>query len=218
MKSKIITSVRLLGHEYNNNNNNNNNNKRMSKTLKTIALTILLCTITANAQITKGNWMVGGSGNFDYAKTEPKNTNSSGTNINYTDNGTYSITLDPNIGYFIKDKLAIGMKISLVNSFIKFRALNLNDTYISISPNFRYYFLNVDKTYNVFIEPSFNYYTNNSLGNSSGFGLKSGFEIFLNSSVGIEPSLNYIYNESNQYKRNNFFIGIGVQVHLEKEK
>lgn len=188
------------------------------KTFKLLLITTLLSFVTSNAQITKGNWMVGGSGSFDYAKTEPKNTNSSGSSINYTGNGFYSITLDPNIGYFIKDKLAIGMKISLFNSFIEFRTLSLNGTIISISPNFRYYFLNIDKTYNVFIEPSFNYYTNNSLGNSSGYGLKSGLAIFLNNSVGIEPSLNYNYNESNQFKRNNFFIGVGIQVHLEKEK
>lgn len=187
------------------------------KTIK-LLITVLLFATATNAQITKGNWMVGGSGSFSYADTKPKNSNSSGTNINYSDSGTYSITLEPNIGYFIKDKLAIGMKISIINSFIEFKTLNPDDSYISISPNFRYYFLDVDKTYNVFVEPSFNYYTNNSLGNASGFGLKSGLAIFLNSSVAIEPSLNYVYNESSEFKRNNVFLGIGIQVHLEKEK
>jgi hypothetical protein len=187
------------------------------KTIKLLIATISLFNLTANAQITKGNWMVGGSGSFSYAKTKPKNSNSSGTNINYTDSGTYSITLEPNIGYFIKDKLAVGLKLNLLNSFTEFNSLNLNDSYVSISPNFRYYFLNVDKVYNVFVEPSFNYYTNNSLGNASGFGLKTGLAVFLNSSVALEPSLNYVYNESSEFKRNNIFLGIGIQVHLEKE-
>lgn len=188
------------------------------KTIKLILAISILTVYSSNAQITKGNWMVGGSGSFDYAKTELKNSTSSGTNLNYTDSGIYTITLDPNIGYFIKDKFAVGMKISLVNSFLEFQLLNLNDSYFGFSPNFRYYFLNVEKMYNVFIEPSYNYYINKSLGNSSGYGLKSGLAIFLNSSVGVEPSLNYVYNESDQFKRNNFFLGIGIQVHLEKYK
>ena len=188
------------------------------KTIKLIVVLILLSFLPSTAQITKGNWMVGGSGSFDYAKLTPKNSNSSGSNINYTDDGFYTVTLDPNIGYFIKDKLAIGVKINLFNSFAEFQSFNLNDTNIGISPNFRYYFLNVDKAYNIFIEPSYNYYTNNSLGNASGFGLKSGLAIFLNSSVAIEPSLNYVYNESDTFKRNNFFLGLGIQVHLEKDK
>jgi hypothetical protein len=188
--------------------------------MKTLNLffAIALFSFTSNAQITKGNWMVGGSGSFDYSKTEPKNASSSGTNINYTDIGSYTVRVEPNIGYFIKDKLAVGMKISAVNGFTEFRLFNLGNTSLGMSPNFRYYFLNVDKAYNVFVEPSYNYYINKFLGNSSGFGVKSGLAIFLNSSVAIEPSLNYVFIESDQFKRNNFFLGIGIQVHLEKDK
>lgn len=55
--------------------------------------------MTANAQITKGNWMVGGIGNFYSAQL--KNSN------NMTDN-SIGVELRPNLGYFIIDKFAFG--------------------------------------------------------------------------------------------------------------
>ena len=186
------------------------------KTYTTIIL-ILVFTTATTAQITKGNWMVGGSGSFSYSKTEPKNTTSSGTTIDYVSKGALSILLEPNIGYFIMDKLSLGLKINFLNSFIEGQSFSLSNSDISISPNFRYYFLNEDKIYNLFIEPSYYYFTSKNLGSASGYGLKSGLVVFLNSSVGIEPSLNYVYRESDEFKRNDLFVGIGIQIHLEKK-
>ena len=68
------------------------------KTLKTIAITILLSTITANAQITKGNWMVGGTGNF--SSYESKYIN----NGNEVTNKGIGTNISPNIGYFFINK------------------------------------------------------------------------------------------------------------------
>lgn len=186
------------------------------KPIKLFFITAFLFTGVANAQITKGNWMVGGSGSFAYSKTDPKNTSQSGTNIDYVSQGAFSILLEPNIGYFIKDKLALALKINFLNSFVENQSFNLDNSDISISPNIRYYFLNQDKIYNLFIEPAYYYYTSKNLGNASGYGIKSGVVVFLNSSVGIEPSLNYIHKESDEFKRDDFFVGIGIQIHLEK--
>lgn len=187
--------------------------------MKTIQffIAILLISLSTNAQITKGNWMMGGSGSFNYSKTEPKTTSTSGTTLVYSTNGTYTTLLEPNIGYFIKDKFSIGMKINFLNAFVENQPFSLNESNISISPNIRYYFLAVDKNYNLFVEPSYYYYMNKSLGNANGYGLKSGFVVFLNSSVGIEPTLNYLHNESDKFIKNDFFIGIGFQIHLEKK-
>lgn len=215
MKSKIITSVRLLGsgQEY-----KKNNNKLMSKTLKTIVLTILLCTITANAQITKGNWMVGGTGSFSYSKTESKNNPGTGTTINYTSNGYFKIALEPNIGYFLVNRLAIGCKLNYLNAFEEGEKLKTDAMNLSIGPYIRYYFLKDDKMYNLFIEPSFNKFLSNSLGNATSFSIKSGFVIFMNSSVGLETSISYIKTTSLDFERNEVFLGLGFQIHLEKDK
>lgn len=42
------------------------------KTFKLFLIAILLCTISASSQITKGNWMVGGSGSFTSYKAQFK--------------------------------------------------------------------------------------------------------------------------------------------------
>ena len=79
------------------------------KTIKLFIAITLLSFITSNAQITKGNWMIGGNIGFDYSKIENKNSNSSGTIIEYNELGTYNILLEPNIAYFIKNKFAMNM-------------------------------------------------------------------------------------------------------------
>lgn len=77
---------------------------------------ILLCSFSffcliANSQITKTNWIVGG--NFNFSST--KSLNNLGSN-SYT-----SIQLNGSIGYFIKNKLAVGLKpisiLTILNLF-----------------------------------------------------------------------------------------------------
>ena len=81
-----------------------NNFKLMSKTLKTIVFTIILSTITANAQITKGNWMVGGYANF--SNTSYESTNSNGSTSSGKSNG---LNISPTIGYFVANNFACGL-------------------------------------------------------------------------------------------------------------
>lgn len=191
------------------------------KNLNLFFIAIALFTFSnTNAQITKGNWMMGGNGSFSYSKYESKNTSSSsGTTINYVTTGSYYILLEPNIGYFIKDKFALGLKMSISNFFndgedIPFK---LSNSLIGLNPYVRYYFLEVDKNYNLFVEPSYYLYSNNNASYANGYGLKSGFVFFLNSSVGIEPTLSYIHTENEKSKGNRLLFGIGFQIHLEKK-
>ena len=96
-------------------------------------------------------------------------------------------------------------------------SFQLNQTQFSFSPFIRYYLLDVDKSFNLFIEPSYNKYTYKPLGNSDGYGLKFGHVYFLNSSVGIETSFNYQHNESDQLQTNKLFLAFGFQLYLEKK-
>lgn len=188
------------------------------KALKILFISSILYTITTNAQITKGNWMVGGNGNFSYSKTENKNNSGSGTTINYTPIGTYVITIEPNIGYFFMNKLVGGCKLSYLNAFQEGEKLDPDGMNLGIGPYIRYYFLKEDKTYNLFLEPSYNRFLSNGLGNASSFAIKSGFVIFMNNSVGFESSISFAKTSNSKFERNNILIGFGFQIHLEKEK
>jgi hypothetical protein len=186
------------------------------KTLK-IAITMLLFTFTTYAQITKGNWMFGGSAAFSYSKTDDKNNNITGTTINYSSVGSYNILIEPNIGYFFTDKIAFGCKLNYINSFLEGSKFDSDGMSLSLGPYLRYYFLKKEKDYNIFIEPAYYRFINRSIGNSNGLGIKSGLVIFMNKSVGIETSFNYSRFSGSKYDSNEIFIGLGFQIHLEKE-
>jgi len=69
---------------------------------KNILLILLTCgfVIKANSQITKGNWLVGGSANYTADKYSVNNS---------TQVTSQNFALLPYIGYFLKDKFAIGL-------------------------------------------------------------------------------------------------------------
>jgi len=178
------------------------------------SLIIVLFSITANSQITKGNWMVGGDGYYSSSKSG--RVDGSGE---YT---PWHFTINPNIGYFLKNKLVAGTVLDMKFS-------NFSGRYL-LSPFVRYYFLKPDKVYNVFSSINAGYgfiSSKNNQGNTvvSDFGLKVGGVVFLNSIVGLEFSINYsktyqenIKNDFRTGKRDNINIGFGLQIHLEKNK
>lgn len=62
-----------------------------------------------NAQISEGNWLVGGSGSFlAYSKNRTVLSPASTQNVK-----ALRIQLSPSIGYFVKDKFAVGLKPTL---------------------------------------------------------------------------------------------------------
>ena len=180
------------------------------KTIKLLAATFILISISATSQITKGNFMVGGNASF--------------TSISSSNNSkTSQINLTPNVGYFIFDKLSVG---TLINYSYSKSKDNFGGSSIyksnNIGPFIRYYLLNKEKDYNVFYETSYNFSLLKDNKNTE-FGNKLGLVLFLNSAVGFEVSLKYSLNK---YKypneivpdnsSNNFIFGLGLQIHLEK--
>ncbi|MFD0837261.1 hypothetical protein ACFQ0I_15890 [Mariniflexile aquimaris] len=175
----------------------------------------LFFTTFSYSQITKNNWLVGGSGNF---KTTTTKFLSDGTKP--YDNRTI-FTIAPNVGYFFYDKLSGGISLSYTydNIFEDYQ-------YFGIGPFVRYYFLNPEKRINLFLQGNYNYYEGgaktvdgNDTGkfHNNGHGFKAGSAIFLNSSVALELSLDYISNRLNStLKEKTFMIGAGFQIHLEK--
>lgn len=180
-----------------------------------ILFTLLFFKSFSYSQITKNNWLVGGSGNFKSTKTEKL---SDGTKA-YDDR--IILTISPNVGYFFYDKLAGG-----INLIYTYDNIFEDYQYFGVGPFIRYYFLNSEKRINLFLQGNFNYYeggsktidgNDNGVFHNSGYGFKAGSAIFLNSSVALEFSLDYNSNNLNStLKEETFTIGLGFQIHLEK--
>jgi hypothetical protein len=183
------------------------------KTTKLFVTITILSFLTSNAQITKGNWMVGGSGNF----TNYKSTFQSG-NTEMTQSGS-ALYISPNLGYFIVDNVVLGSIVSF--SFSNPSGDNNNSQGYGLSPFIRYYFRKSDKMINPFLQTSYSFNQGKSdsggSNKSNGYTVKGGSAIFFNSSVALELSLNYDSQKFNSdVKSNNFTVGIGFQIHLEK--
>lgn len=164
---------------------------------------------TLTAQITKSNWMVGGDATFLSNKTDY------GTSVSKTT----SFSINPNIGYFIIDKLAVGASVKLAYIFESNANTSNNSFNYGIGPFVRYYFLETEKPLNIFSEVSYNIERINNIDSKiDSFKIKAGAVYFLNNSVGIEVALNYLNQKNNtDIKNNAIFLGVGFQIHLEKE-
>ena len=186
------------------------------------ALVGLLFYNCAIGQITKGNWMMGGNGNFTKSvQTAPD-----------FDVRTTTITLSPNNGYFLADQFAVGARLKLDYNHRTYRNVESKETWWFVGPYVRYYILNNDRIVNFFTEADFQFHLNKHKATASGGGYNSdsktgfgsyslslGTAIFLNSSVAIEGAFNYerIPKDDDGIKVNNFGFRIGFQIHLEKD-
>ena len=200
-------------------------------------LTILLFAISAatysNGQITKHNWLVGGSGFF--------NSTTYTNDLGYRTSKENSVQLFPNIGYFFADKFAGGLKLifSTSNNRIISNGAGYNlgkyNTY-GFGPFFRYYILQAHKQFNILIDGSYQYSIERGGGVSSGdstplpvpitqytkntFSIAGGPVIYFNTIVGLEFLIGYTTSE---YVQNNgsskkLQFGLGFQIHLENDK
>ncbi|MBS1736190.1 MAG: hypothetical protein JSS98_06220 [Bacteroidetes bacterium] len=186
---------------------------------------ILAFSISANGQLDKNYWLVGGSGSFysyndDFTTTGQPTVTGKLTEIN----------LSANVGYFFFDKFAAGLRPG-INS-IKSHGFNSASvgtevTKIYIGPFARYYFLNKDKQFNLLIDGSYQFgsYSNFGKGAFQSASVMAGSEVFFNTSVGIEFLVGYLYQKNTknetqngyEYMRRGLNISIGFQLHLRKD-
>lgn len=188
------------------------------KTLTLFFFIVFTTLCTVNAQITKGNWMVGGSAYFGSSSAE-----SSGNGFSSSAKGS-GLNISPNLGYFIKDKFVIGAIPSF--DFSNPEGDNNNSTSFGIGPFVRYYFLKPENKINLLAQLRYGFSKGSNQGGASsqntGYGIKVGTVIYFNSSVGLEFALDYSYskNKSNNSDSistfKNLNLGIGFQIHLEK--
>jgi hypothetical protein len=182
------------------------------KTIHQFFIATLLVTLSANAQITKGNWMVGGSGNLTTYKSEYKSNSQSSISSETSGKG---ISLFPNIGHFIFDKFAVG----LTPSYGYFETENSSGSSFGIGSFARYYFLKPDNRVNLLSQVSYSYFQGENT-NGNNYIIKAGPTIFFNESAALEITLDYNSNISKDQnsvsKVSSFNIGIGLQIHLKK--
>ena len=183
-------------------------------------------------QITEGNWLVGGSGQLSaYSSTNTNVSPAREQNVK-----AFNISVSPNIGYFIKDRFAVGLRPSLTwekgkagDAFAPDGSVlggggKLTQIKFVIGPFSRYYLLDTEKPYNILIEAAYQY----GIGSPKPFNERLsifsagiGPVIYFNSSVGLEFLLGYnntIQNSDGYYRtsKNSIQMNIGLQIHLEK--
>lgn len=195
------------------------------KPIKSLFIATLFFTGAANAQITKGNWMVGGNANFSSQDTY----NNKGAKNNISQK---TVQLKPNLGYFLIDKLAIGARLGYEGTFFGdygYGATKSNSFFVG--PFARYYFLKPEKEVNVFAESSYSlgetYYRGaieyqNYSRLEKTYSFMAGPVVYFNSSVSMEFTLQYsstnIKYEENDLTNNKFQVGLGLQIYLEKNR
>lgn len=96
----------------------------------------------SNAQMTKGDWVISGNTGMGFNNTTTTvkvgGKSTDGPKVN-----TFSIT--PSVGYFVIDKLAVGLDLGYVNTTTKYQGLKSTNSTFSVMPTATYYFANSSK-------------------------------------------------------------------------
>lgn len=181
------------------------------KIISSILILFILTHYTANAQLTKGTWLLGGNGSYRSSKYNVPGGQDSKQTL---------IGINGNIGYFVRDKFAIGLK----PGYERYDAVDFS-RYISneykIGPFVRLYFLPNERQVNLFAELShqFGYRSVKGGGsfNNNNFSGLAGVAAFLNTTIALEFTLGYSYylynNNTGDVK--SIIAGVGFQFHLE---
>ncbi len=161
-------------------------------TKSTLALVAFVClTQIISAQtVGQGAWMIGGSAGLDIDNPKPDLLES-----------TTSWFLQPTLGYFIADDLAIGAAVLVGDA-----GFEGSETYFAVGPFARYYF-----TDPIFVQ--LNSLFNLNEGGGSSYGVSVGYSWFLNNGLAIEPALYFqsYGNEGDAFDGTSFGLSIGIQ-------
>jgi opacity protein-like surface antigen len=161
---------------------------------------VLLSSEFIHAQTTKGTWLLGGNASFQSIDEESV------------------FTLNPNLGYFVADRFAVGLNAG----FTKFNEL----TTLSLGPYLKGYFLTSERG-SLFAAAGFDY-TNISLPGSNsfsgtGYNIGAGYAVFLNSSIALELGAKYSRlgsSDDNVISGDSstgiFSMNVGFQIHFNK--
>ncbi len=170
-----------------------------------IVAALAMAAVSAQAQINKGQFMIGGTLGVNSSKFGDDGTRVTNTNIN------------PNVGYFFINNLAGGLRLDVESQKVKDQDA---DSRFAISPFVRYYFLPAAQKVNVFADASF------GIGSAGGddkesfnqFSIMAGPAVFLTPNVALEFAVGYkslggdFYG--NDERNNTIGLNVGFQIHL----
>lgn len=197
----------------------------MKSLLSIVAISFL--SLQGKAQLDKNTWLAGGSGNFYLSKRDY---------ISYVSpilNG-YSkelhLTVSPNIGYFIIDKLAVGLRPYFTWGKGEYfpddptsGGSHSDSKRYGIGPFVRYYFLDKERQFNLLTDISYQFgeWNLGGKGKLSNFSISSGPVIYFNTAVGMEFLLGYStqIEELKNFSKNSskgLNVSMGFQFHLTK--
>jgi hypothetical protein len=155
---------------------------------------------TAKGQLTKGNWLVGGSGNFAIQKRKVLDGNTKNTRLQ----------LSPNIGYFFVEKLVAGVKPVWELGASSLPGSSNSSYNLSLGPFLRYYLLPADRPLNVLTETSYRYGWGSGNNRQNMYSISTGPVMYFNTSVGLELTANYeVFNTLNgERSAKTFFLAV----------
>ncbi len=188
-----------------------------------LLLACIICSAASFGQITKNNWMVGGS--FSYSKVKLYDGSVLFQKIRL-------VNTSPAVGYFVIDKLATGIRAKILLSKVwnvtsQFGTQVSRQNQYDAGPFVRYYFLPVDNKINLFGDLAFTYGTHITFNSSDklpddhqyAYSVAGGMALFINSSIAAELQVEYSrwheVNIDSHYKK--LQLGIGLQIHLERD-
>lgn len=102
---------------------------------------VALCGLS-NAQMTKGDWVISGNTGMGFNNTTAT-VKVGGNSVDGPKENSFSIV--PSVGYFIIDKLAVGIDLGYVNTTTKFQGAKNTSSTFSVMPTATYYFTNSSK-------------------------------------------------------------------------
>lgn len=181
--------------------------------------------LNAQAQLTRGNWLVGGNAKmYTYQDNQVYPTSS----VQYS---MIDLDISGTAGYFLADKFALGLRPGF--SWFKGHWIgatggvsggSTNTKRYYIGPFARYYFLNEEKPFNILGDVCYRFGAADYKdldGRMNEFSFLGGPVIFFNSAVGMEILLGYVYKIEDvpgyyRYEKKGFQVGVGLQIHLTK--
>jgi outer membrane protein len=196
----------------------------MKKIVTVIALA-LICS-GAYAQFNQGRYLVGGAVGFSATTGKAKSNSATSTIGHYT-----SFSVNPNVGYFVIDNLAVGAGLGLGVSTSKGDGNDNSkhtNTKFTLTPFARYYldpgiFFQAQVGFGSESDKDKNNGSNTTTTTKYGvfnWALAAGYAYFLNDYVAIEPMVGFksesLKNKDADVKGidSGLFINIGLQVYL----
>jgi hypothetical protein len=177
------------------------------------SIILFVFSIASYGQIEKGNVLLGSTGSMSFSSNEERSY--------------FDVHINPNLGYFVTNKIALIASIPLSFNTHKFETWQSTSIAYGLAPSLRYYFLRKDKSA-LFASTGFGlvqYKSKQKSSNPSNVTKKTsintsthisvGYVYFLSKSIGLEAELGYYRNKREDFKAvSNMQLNLGFQIYF----